>query len=269
MGAAVRVGPPRYPVRMPSPVHAPPPTLPAIHAITLDLDDTLWPIVPAIVQAERALDDFLRARAPATASRWPQGKRAALRERVAREHPHLSHDFTAQRHITLRRMFEAAGEDAARIDALVEDAFEAYFAARCDVTHYDDTLDALARLSARVPLAAISNGNACLQRTGVDGYFAFGLSAREHGAAKPDPGIFHAACTRLGVPPHAVLHVGDDITMDVLGAHAAGLRTCWLHRRDAGVRRWPHAHVRPELTVPTLTALADWLDAHQPVTAAA
>lgn len=253
---------------MPSHVHVPSPPLPAIRAITLDLDDTLWPIVPAIVQAERALDEFLRRRAPATASRWPQRKRTALRERVAREHPHLSHDFTTQRQITLRRMFEAAGEDAARIDALVDDAFEAYFAARCDVAHYDDTLDALARLSARVPLAAISNGNACLQRTGVDAFFAFGLSAREHGAAKPDPGIFHAACAKLGLPAHAVLHVGDDIAMDVLGAHAAGLATCWLQRHDAPVRRWPHAHVVPDLTVPTLTALADWLDAHASVIAA-
>lgn len=254
---------PRYPVRMqPSPQ-------PRVRAITLDLDDTLWPIVPAIVRAERTLDAFLARHAPSTAARWGQKKRTALRMRVADEHPHLAHDFTAQRRITLARMFESAGEAPARIDALVDDAFEAYFAARCDVVHYDDTLDALARLSARVPLAAVSNGNACLRRTGVEGYFAFGLSAREFGAAKPEAGIFHAACARLGLPPNAVLHVGDDIDADVLGARAAGLRACWLRRHDHAVRRWPHAHATPDLTVPTLAALADWLDAHQPATAAA
>lgn len=253
---------PRYPCAMPLPPHTP------IRAITLDLDDTLWPILPAIDNAERALDGFLAARAPATAARWPRHKRHALRARVEREHPHLSHDFTTQRRIALARMFEAGGEDADRIDALVDDAFETYFAARCAVTHYDDALDGLARLAARVPLAAISNGNACLVRTGIDDHFVFGLSAREHGTAKPDASIFHAACARLGVPAAEVLHVGDDITADVLGARAAGLRTCWLHRRDASVRRWPHAHATPDLTVPTLTALADWLDAHPAMAAA-
>ncbi|CAA9327814.1 MAG: Hydrolase [uncultured Lysobacter sp.] len=230
-----------------------------VHAITLDLDDTIWPIAPVIPRAEAALDTWLREHAPRTAQRWSVDATRALRDRVAAEHPHLAHDFTRQRMITLERMFESAGDDV----ALAEPAFETFFAARCEVTHYDDSVEALERLAARVPLAALSNGNACLKRIGLMRLFRFQLGAREHGAAKPAASIFHAACTQLGVAPAQVLHVGDDIEMDVVGAHRAGLRTCWINRPDAAgaLRAWPHADVRPDLEFSTLAALADWLDA--------
>jgi putative hydrolase of the HAD superfamily len=230
-----------------------------VRAITLDLDDTIWPIAPVMLRAESVLGAWLREHAPRTAARWPLDAMRALRDEVAESHPHLAHDFTRQRLITLERMLREAGDDV----ALVQPAFDAFFAARCEVEHYDDSLDALDRLAARVPLAALSNGNADLERIGLMHVFAFQLGAREHGAAKPAASIFHAACAQLGCEPAQVLHVGDDIEMDVLGAHGAGLRSCWINRPDAEgrVREWPHAHVRPDLEVPTLAALADWLDA--------
>lgn len=230
-----------------------------VHAITLDLDDTIWPIAPVIVRAEAALDRWLRAHAPRTAAHWPEDARRALRARIAEERPDLAHDFTQQRKLTLARMLREAGDDP----ALAEPAFGALFAARCEVEHFDDSLEALGRLAARVPLAALSNGNACLTTIGLMHLFEFQLSAREHGAAKPDPSIFHAACAQLRCAPGQVLHVGDDVEMDVVGAHRAGLRSCWINRPDpaAGPRRWPHRQVRPDLEFPDLLALADWLDA--------
>lgn len=231
----------------------------SVHAITLDLDDTLWPIAPVMVRAETVLGEWLRRHAPRTAAHWPAAAMRALRDEVASEHPHLAHDFTRQRLITLERMLRAAGDDV----ALVQPAFDAFFTARCQVEHYDDSIEALDRLAARLPLAALSNGNADLHRIGLMHLFRFQLGAREHGAAKPDASIFHAACNRLDCTPAQVLHVGDDIEMDVLGAHQAGLRTCWINRADdAGqARTWPREDIRPDLAFPTLAALADWLDA--------
>ena len=231
----------------------------AVRAITLDLDDTIWPIAPVILRAENALGAWLREHAPRTAALFPLEAMRVLRDEVAAEHPQLAHDFTRQRLISLERMLEAAGDDL----ALVQPAFDAFFAARCEVEHYDDSLDALDRLAARVPLAALSNGNADLERIGLMHVFAFQLGAREHGAAKPAASIFHAACERLQCPPGEVLHVGDDIEMDVLGARRAGLRSCWLNRPDATGRQrdWPEGEPRPDLEVPTLAALADWLEA--------
>ena len=229
-----------------------------VRAITLDLDDTIWPIAPAIARAEAALDDWLARHAPRTAARWPFEVRRQLRQQVDRERPALAHDMTAQRQWMLERMFEQAGDDV----ALAQPAYDAYFAARCEVEHYDDSLDALQRLAARVPLAALSNGNACLRTIGLMPLFRFQLGAGEHGAAKPAAGIFHAACARLECSPSQVLHVGDDTRTDVLGAHRAGLRTCWINRPDTSgaTRRWPHTEIRPDLEFPTLAALADWLD---------
>jgi putative hydrolase of the HAD superfamily len=230
-----------------------------VRAITLDLDDTLWPFAPIGARIERVLDDWLRAHSPATAERFPIAAMRALRERVHAENPHLGHDYGALRRITLEHALRESGADAALADA----AYDAFYAARNEVEYYPDSLDALQRIAAHVPVAALTNGNADLQRIGVAQHFRFQLGAREHGAGKPDAGIFHAACARLGFAPNEVLHVGDHDELDVLGAVRAGLRSCWLNRiDDTGARRaWPHADARPDLEFDTLAALADWLDA--------
>jgi len=236
-----------------------------VRAITLDLDNTLWPIAPVIARAEDRLDAWLREHAPATAARWPVEAMRALRDRVAVDNPHLVHDFTEQRRLCLRYALREAGDD----ESHAEGAFDVFFAARNEVECYDDSIAALERLAARLPVAALTNGNADLHKIGLARHFTFYLGAREHGEAKPAAGIFHAACARLQVPPGEVLHVGDDIELDVVGAARAGLRTCWINRRnDAGeARRWPDQDagsaaqsLRPDLEFDSLGALADWLD---------
>ena len=222
-----------------------------IRAITLDLDDTLWDIAPAIERAEAALHDFLRERAPAVAERFPIPALRRLREEVAEANPQLAHDFTTQRRLSLRLALARGGADP----ALAEPAFEAFFAARNAVQVYPEALATLPRLAARWPLAALTNGNACLGRVGIAQHFVFNLSAREHGKAKPEPCIFHAACERLGVAPDAVLHVGDNPEHDVLGARRAGLHAAWINPRG---ERWSH-DLHPTLTVRHLGELADLL----------
>ena len=231
-----------------------------IRAITLDLDDTLWPFAPIGARVEHVLHDRLLANCPRPAEQFPVESMRRLRETINAEHPHLAHDFSRLRKLTLARAMELAGDDVAH----VEPAFEAFFAERNRVECYPDAIAALERIAARLPVAAITNGNADLRRIGLHEHFSFQLGASEHGAPKPEPSIFRAACTRLGVAPQHVLHVGDDIDLDIVGAHAAGLRTCWIHRDDlhGPTPLWPHAHVRPDLAFPTLDALADWLDAH-------
>jgi len=225
-----------------------------IRAITLDLDDTLWPFAPIGARIDRVLHEWMQVHSPVTAAHFDLAGMRELRERSFAENPHLHHDLSALRRITLQQAFELSGGDL----ALVEPAYEVFYAARNQVECYPDALDALARIAARVPVAAVSNGNADLARIGLDHHFAFQLGSREHGAAKPEASIFHAACARLGVIPAEVLHVGDHVDMDVLGALDAGLRACWINRTEA---IWPHAHKTPDLEFDTLAGLADWLDA--------
>jgi putative hydrolase of the HAD superfamily len=227
-----------------------------VRAITLDLDDTLWPFAPIGARIEQVLHAWMLEHSPPTAARFPIEAMRALREQVFGEHPHLVHDLGELRRITLRRALRESGADP----ALLDPAYEAFYAARNQVECYADSLAALERIAARVPVAALTNGNADLERIGLSQHFAFQLGAREHGAAKPEASIFHAACARLGVPHGEVLHVGDHIEMDAIGAARAGLRSCWINRE---AQAWTHPSLRPDLEFADLAALADWLDATQ------
>ncbi len=113
-----------------------------IQAISLDLDDTLWPITPIVLRAEQRLHDWLLQHCPAVAVEYPIAAMRMLRDRIAVENPHLAHDFTAQRKLSLTTALQphGYGED------VVEAAFEAFFTARNEVELYTDALPALERL---------------------------------------------------------------------------------------------------------------------------
>nr|WP_257644010.1 HAD-IA family hydrolase [Luteimonas salinisoli] len=226
-----------------------------VRAITLDLDDTVWPFAPIAERIERVLDDWLRAHCPRTADRFPAAAMRTLREQVFAEHPQLAHDLSTLRRMTLERALRESGDDPAHAEA----AWEVFYAVRNQVECYPDSVAALERIAARVPVAAVTNGNADLARIGLDAHFRFNLTSREHGRAKPSACIFHAACARLECAHGEVLHVGDHIEMDVAGAARAGLRSCWINREG---RDWAHPEIDPDLQFDTLAALADWLDAH-------
>ena len=224
-----------------------------IRAITLDLDDTLWPIWPTIARAERMLHDWLVERAPRTARRFPIAAMRALRETLVAERPAISHDFIAQRRITLERALDASGDDV----ALASPALDLFTEHRNAVDLYPGVLAALERLAARFPIAALTNGTADLARIGIRQHFVFQIGAREHGVAKPHASIFLSACRCLGVAPGEVLHVGDDPELDVLGAHRAGLRSAWINREALA---WPSHPIAPDFIVRDLDELARRLE---------
>jgi putative hydrolase of the HAD superfamily len=225
-----------------------------IKAISLDLDDTLWPIWPTIERAEKALHDWLSGHAPMTAALFADA--AALREirgEMTTSRPDLKHDMSALRRESIRLALRRAGEDP----ALAEPAFEVFFAERQRVTLFDDALPALEFLASRFPLVALSNGNADVQRVGLGHFFQASISAREFGVGKPDPRIFHAAAGAVDLTPEGVLHIGDDATLDGLGALNAGMQAAWLNRSDA---IWPHEQ-EPQVTLTDLGELRDLLGA--------
>ena len=225
-----------------------------IQAIGLDLDDTLWPIWPTIERAEKVLHDWLVENAPMTAALFssPAALRE-IREYMATNRPELKHDLSAIRRESIRLALYRAGENPLLADA----AFEVFFAERQRVDLFDDARPALEFLAARYPLVSISNGNADLHRVGIAGYFRAAISAREFGVGKPDPRIFHAAAGAVEVPPEAVLHLGDDATLDALGAMNAGMQAAWINRAD---HLWPHEQL-PHATVASLDEFCSLLRA--------
>ena len=214
-----------------------------IKAIGLDLDDTLWPIWPAITRAEAQMVAWLAPRAPGSAAIFadPQ-KRLALRAEVVQSRPDIAHDMSALRCALIREALRRHGEDT----ALAEPAFEVFFDHRMQVELYADALPALAFLASRYPVIAVSNGNADVGRIGIGAHFSGDVSAHRLGVAKPDPRIFHAAAKAAGVQPDEVLHVGDDPALDVLGGLGAGMQTVWVNREGHPWRyaEQPHASVQ-------------------------
>ena len=219
-----------------------------IRAICLDLDDTLWPVWPVIERAERVLHSWLVEHAPMAAALFssPYALRE-IREEMAASRPDLKYDMSALRRESIRLALYRAGEDP----MLAEQAFDAFFAERQRVTLFDDARPSLDFLSARFPLVSLSNGNADLDRVGLAGYFQAAISAREFGVGKPDPRIFHAAAGAVDLTPGHVLHVGDDATLDVLGALNAGMQAAWINRAD---HPWPH-ELQPHARLTNLTEL--------------
>jgi HAD superfamily hydrolase (TIGR01549 family) len=223
-----------------------------VRAITIDLDDTLWPIWPTIERAERVLHAWLVVHAPATAALFssPAALRE-IREEMSHAREDLKHDMSALRRESIRVALQRAGEDP----RMAEAAFEVFFAERQRVELFEDALPVLDFLAARFPLVAVTNGNADVQRIGLGHYFRASLSAREFGVGKPDARIFHAAAAAANVAPGQALHIGDDATLDALGAIDAGLQAAWLNRSD---HPWPHPR-EPHVTLAHLSELPELL----------
>ena len=223
-----------------------------IQAITLDLDDTLWPVWPTIARAEVVLQEWLALHAPQTAQLCSDAEhKKRIRAEVNERYPDNAHDLSFLRRESIRQSLICAGDAPDLADA----AFDVFFAERLNVTLYDGVEQALERLAARYPLMGLSNGNADVFRTAAGPYFKASISAQKFGVAKPDARIFHAAAAQLNVPAEAVLHLGDDAHTDVMGAMNAGMQTAWINTQG---HDWPHDSVQP-LTVSHLIELCDHL----------
>jgi FMN hydrolase / 5-amino-6-(5-phospho-D-ribitylamino)uracil phosphatase len=222
-------------------------------AILFDLDDTLWPIAPTILQAEETLFAWLREHAPRVAERFTIDTLRQARLELLAQKPEFHLDLGKLRRAGLLAAFEQAGEDPAK----VEHAMTQFFAARNAVIPFDDVVPGLIRLRGKVLVGSISNGNADLRTIGLSHHFKVSVAAHELGVAKPDTAIFLAACKELGVAPEDAVYVGDDVLLDVQGAQRAGLRAVWMNR--TGSAKHLEHEVVPDAVVRDFDELLDWL----------
>ena len=94
-----------------------------------------------------------------------------------------------------------------------------------------------------------------LRQAGVLALFDTLTFSDEVSLAKPNPLIFQRTLAELGVAPEQTVHVGDDATLDVAGAHAAGMRAIQV---TAHVAAYPDE--APDLRIATLDELPDALE---------
>lgn len=153
---------------------------------------------------------------------------------------------------------------AAGVPVVPEELFAELFAhyAGCGAWRcYDDTLPVLGALRRRGRrLAIVSNFDGRLTRLvdglGIGSLVDATVCSGRAGAAKPDPRIFQHTLALLGARPAETLHVGDDPSLDVAGALAAGLHAVLIDRRPDRER----ATALATLTISALDDLAPLLE---------
>lgn len=89
--------------------------------------------------------------------------------------------------------------------------------------------------SARVPICIVSNAD----RKDIDCALTYHkltpdlvITSEDAGCYKPRSEIFLLALEQLGLAPNEVIHIGDTISTDVVGAFKAGIDVVWLNRRN-------------------------------------
>jgi putative hydrolase of the HAD superfamily len=204
-----------------------------IELLTFDLDDTLWPCKPTIIAAEKTLYEWMKRRVPMITSRYNSLELREKRLEFMHRRPEFAHDMSQLRIESLHALCDEIGCAHDWVDA----AFEVFFEARQQVRLYDDVAPVLDQLVLRYRLAAVSNGNADIVRTGISRWFEFAVSAAEVGQQKPHAAVFETAMRKAGVAPAQTVHIGDDEHRDIFGASEAGIRAVWVNRSG---KNWRH-----------------------------
>jgi 2-haloacid dehalogenase len=126
---------------------------------------------------------------------------------------------------------------------------------------WPDTVAALRGLGSRFQLAILSNVDDDLfaaTRPQLQADFSHVITAQQARAYKPSLKIFELALSRVGVPPHRILHVAQSVYHDIVPAQSLGLATVWVNRPSArsGVGAVKAAEANPDLQVASLAELA-------------
>jgi putative hydrolase of the HAD superfamily len=101
----------------------------------------------------------------------------------------------------------------------------------------ESTLSELVKFCAgeKVKLFITSNWDSRLPKIlrdlGIESFFSRVITSALVGYEKPSEKIFHCLASAAGCAPAQILHVGDRIEDDVLGAERAGLRAA-LYSKD-------------------------------------
>ena len=97
-----------------------------------------------------------------------------------------------------------------------------------------DALERARRLGLRIGVVSNSEGKLpeLFAHVGLGDAFELVVDSAHEGIRKPDPRIFHRATERMGVAPAAALYAGDIPSVDVHGAHGAGLDAALVDPHD-------------------------------------
>lgn len=231
-------------------------TLMPIAAMTFDLDDTLYDNVPVMDKTEQETLQFIR-QYDTRFRDFSSQQVDAYKQPLLAQHPHLLHDITQWRWLAAKNML--LDNDYNDADANKgADAIMAHFAYwRSAIKVPEKTHQVLSKLAQKIPLIAITNGNAQPQHCGLAHYFTAILKAGPDGRSKPYPDMFNKAASLLNLAHQQILHVGDHLVTDVEGAIHSGLQACWINLDNRSLFVDNQTRVMPHIEITDLNDLAN------------
>lgn len=221
----------------------------SLEAITFDFGNTLVPF-PASTMADvlkltaaRVADplgvsaaDFMAVwgeeRLRQFAEDVPDGREADMAVRAARVLARLRGKAAPAE----RDRWDDAAAAGLSLPAEVETILDTYAGVFVEVTPVPPAIGPmLERLSGSYQLGVVSNWPLAmaveryLESSGWARHLGAIVISQRVGAIKPWPAIFEEAARRLGVASGPrLLHVGDDLGADIVGAHELGWRAAWV-----------------------------------------
>ena len=156
------------------------------------------------------------------------------------------------------RLADAPGQNIGELKMRIRDSFVAE-----SVVGFASARPLLSALAGNFKIAVVSNFYGNLDRVIADAGFKSAVSVTADsgllGFYKPDPRIFAASLSKLGLEPHDAIMVGDSIKKDCAPAREIGMRTVWLRHVEANGRDAPSALV--DFTIDSLEELKElrWL----------
>lgn len=200
----------------------------SIKAISFDGDGTLWDFEKVMRHSLHHVIRELQKIDVHTANKLTVEKMIEVRNRVAAE---LKGKVTNLEKVRFEAFRQALKEIDRPNDELAAYLNEVYLKHRFeDIELFDDVLPALNTLGEKYTLGLLSNGNSYPESCGLKDIFQFVVLSQDHGIEKPDPKLFLIALNEAGCSRQGLLHVGDSLQDDVVGAANAGIKSVWLNR---------------------------------------
>lgn len=203
-----------------------------IKSISFDLDDTFWPLMPTILEAEKKSRDWIEKNYPGALNSLTREVSMEIRDKLLREDSTIMNRISELRFKIFLEAGIRSGYSENESTSMAEEAFQIFFEGRNKVNFYDGVIETLDLLKEKYSLGVITNGNADLEMIGIAHYFDYIFSPVELNAHKPDPKMFEAVLKETGLKAEEICHIGDHPVNDVKASYDFGCKPVWFKEKE-------------------------------------
>ena len=228
-----------------------------IRLITFDLDNTLWDVDKVIVRAETKMREWMHEHAPASLNYYSNDYLLEIRQRVVEDNPSKRFDLSFMRLAILGEVMSLSGMNKKEAEQTAQRAFDVFFEARNQVKFFSGALEMLSEIKGRYLIYALTNGNADIEKTGLNVYMDGAISAADVSASKPNPEMFKEVLKRTRLYPENAVHIGDNLVDDIEGASNAGFYSIWVNIKSEKISK---DGAKPNHVVTSLSEISTLLE---------